>query len=416
MKHIIIIGGGVIGRCTAYYAAQRGHRVTLLERNASDHPGCSFGNAGFITPSHFVPLAAPGMVALGLKWMLNPESPFYVRPRLNRDLVDWGVKFCKAANAAQVARSAPLLRDLNLASRACFEEIATVSDNNFGLVRRGCLMLCTTEKRFEEEKEAAREGRRLGLAVEILGPEDVAKLEPGIRLNVVGAVHFLDDAHFVPDRFMGTMKRLMDEQRIECRWGTNVTGWKLNRDRIEGIHTSSGVMSGDEYVIAGGSWTPRLVKDLGIRLPMQAGKGYSLTLTHPRQLPTIPAICTEARLAVTPMDGALRFGGTMEIAGYSEEINEARVRGILKSIPQYYRDFTADDFAGVQPWCGLRPLSPDGFPYVGRFAQYTNLSVGAGHAMLGMSMGPITGRLLAETLSDERPSIDMKLLSPDRYT
>lgn len=414
-KHVIIIGGGVIGRCTAYYSALRGHRITLIERNPPDHPGCSFGNAGFITPSHFVPLAAPGMVALGLKWMLSPESPFYVKPRFDKDLVGWGWKFYRAANRTHVERAAPLLRDMNIASRACYNEIAAVSHNDFCLAGRGCLMLCNTERKFEEEKQGALEGRRLGLAADILNAEDVATLEPGVRMSVVGAVHFLDDAHFIPDRFMATMRRLLDEQQVECKWGTEVTGWKLNGNRIDGVRTTSGDITGDEYVVAGGSWTPRLVKGLDVNLPMQAGKGYSLTLTKPRQLPSIPAIGTEARLAITPMNGALRFGGTMEVAGYSEAINPARIRGILKSIPKYYPDFTADDFRDIQPWCGLRPLSPDGLPYVGRCGQYTNLSVGTGHAMLGMSMGPITGRLLAETLTGERPSIDMNLLSPDRY-
>ena len=167
--------------------------------------------------------------------------------------------------------------------------------------------------------------------------------------------------------------------------------------------------------MCGGSWSPVIARDLGLNLPMQSGKGYSLTLPKPRQLPQICAIFTEARVAATPMGNTLRFGGTMEIAGLNEEINPVRVQGIIKSVPKYYPDFTPQDFEGVRPWRGLRPCSPDGLPYVGRTARYSNLCLATGHAMMGLSLGPITGRLIAEILSDETPSIQIGLLNPDRY-
>ena len=158
-----------------------------------------------------------------------------------------------------------------------------------------------------------------------------------------------------------------------------------------------------------------IARDLRVRLPMQAGKGYSLTLTRPRQLPQTCAIFSEARIAVTPMGGSLRFGGTMEIAGLREGINPRRVQGIIKAVPRYYPEFTGEDFTGIEPWSGLRPCSPDGMPYVGRFAAYDNLSTATGHAMMGLSLGPITGRLIVELLSGESPTLDITLLSPDRF-
>jgi D-amino-acid dehydrogenase len=176
-----------------------------------------------------------------------------------------------------------------------------------------------------------------------------------------------------------------------------------------------GEFSADEYVIAGGSWSPLMSRALGLRLPMQAGKGYSLTLPKPRQLPGVCSILAEARIAVTPMGGGLRFGGTMEIAGLDEAINPVRVLGIIKAVPRYLPEFTPDDFAGIPPWSGLRPCSPDGLPYLGRTGKFANLTIATGHAMMGLSLGPITGRLVAEVLSGEQPSHDLKLLSPDRY-
>ena len=167
-KHVLTIGAGVIGLSTAYYLARRGCRVTVLDREPSPRDGCSFGNAGMIVPSHFVPLAAPGMVALGLKWMWNPESPFYVKPRLNADLLTWGWKFWRAATAAHVDRSAPLIRDLSFASRALFEELAALPDNDFGLVKRGLLMLCKTQHALDDEARTAARARDLSIPAEVL--------------------------------------------------------------------------------------------------------------------------------------------------------------------------------------------------------------------------------------------------------
>lgn len=414
-RSVLIIGAGVIGLSTAYACARRGFQVTVLDRHPPERDGCSFGNAGMIVPSHFIPLAAPGMVALGLKWMRNPESPFYVKPRLDRDLLNWGWKFWRAANAAHVRRAAPLLRDLGLASRACYEELSRLPGVEFGLVKRGLLMLCKTPHALEEEARTAEQARALGLPAEVLTPRQTAELEPNVHMDIAGAVYFPRDCHLSPAAFMGALKAQLDQASARFLWETEVTGWQTRGRRIERVHTTRGDFGADEFVLCGGAWSSSIARDLGLRLPMQAGKGYSLTLTQPRQLPQLCAILTEARIAVTPIGHSLRFGGTMEIAGLSEEINPARVRGIIQSVPPYYPDFTPDDFHEVQPWRGLRPCSPDGLPYVGRCGRWGNFSVATGHAMMGLSLGPITGELVAQILGGERPSIDIGLLSPDRY-
>ena len=414
-KSIIIIGGGVIGLCTAYYAMQKGHRVTVLERGPADHDSCVLGSAGFISPSHFVPLAAPGMVAKGLRMMWDPESPFYIRPRLNRELWNWGWKFCRACSAAHVARSAPLMRDLTLASRRCFEELAVEPANDFGLIKKGLLTLCKTDHVFRHEAETAEQSRALGMPAEVLTPQQTAKLEPNIQMDIVGAAYFPLDCHLSPQRFMAGLTRLLERGGVNFSWSTPVSGLRVSGRRIETLQTDRGEFTADEYVIAGGSWSPNLVRDLQLKLPLQAGKGYSLTLPKPRRLPAISCILVEARVAVTPIGSSLRFGGTMEIAGLDESLNPARVRGIIKSVPKYFPEFSAEDFRDVPPWRGLRPCSPDGLPYVGRFGRYANLSVATGHAMMGLSLGPITGKLMAEILSGEKPSIPLEMLSPDRY-
>lgn len=414
-KQILIIGGGVIGFASAYYAAQRGHRVTVIERHGEEDGNCSSGNAGMIVPSHFIPLATPGMVALGLKWMWNAESPFYIKPRLNRDLFSWGLKFWRAATPEHVERSAPLLRDLSLASRACFEELAALPDGDFGLVKKGLMMLCKTQHALDEEGRLAARANELGVPAQVLDAKGLARLDPKVTMDVAGGVYFPKDCHLVPDRFLAKLKQHLARAGVRFAWNTEVTGFACQGSHLTKVQTSQGDFQGDEIVLAGGAWSPILARELGLNLPMQAGKGYSLTLSSPPQLPQICAIFTEARLAITPMAGKLRFAGTMEIAGLNEDINLRRVQGIIKSVPKYYPSFSPRDFEGISPWCGLRPCSPDGLPYLGRTRKFPNLTVASGHAMMGLSLGPITGRLVAEILSDEKPSFDLRLLNPDRY-
>jgi len=415
MKQILVIGGGVVGLSTAYYCARAGHHVTVLDRGSPTDENCSHGNAGLVVPSHFVPLAAPGMVALGLKWMLKPDSPFYIKPRLSGDLVGWALNFWRAATPEHVRRSAPLLRDLNVASRECFEEFAGLSGNAFGLEKKGLLCLCKTEHRLEEEAKLVEQARQLGLEAEVFTAKQAAELDPNVRMDIVGAVYFRDDCHLTPARFMASLKEQVERVGVATSWSTKVIGITHHKTRITSVKTSCGDFAADEFVLCAGSWSASLARDLGLMLPLQAGKGYSLTLPESRQAPEIPAILTEARVAVTPMSGSLRFGGTMEIAGLNETINPIRVQGIINSALKYYPDFTPRDFEEIKPWCGLRPCSPDGLPYVGRTRRYANLSIATGHAMMGLSLGPITGKLIAQILSGEKTSIDIQLLNPDRY-
>jgi D-amino-acid dehydrogenase len=414
-RHILIAGGGVIGLTTAYFLLQKGHRVTLVERGPRIHDCCSRHNAGMIVPSHFVPLAAPGAVSLALRWMWNPESPLYIKPRLDWDLITWGLRFMRCANAAHVARSAPLLRDLSLASRALFEEFAELPDNDFGLARRGLLMLCRTQHSLDEEARTAARSRELGIPAEVLDARQTAARDPDVTMSIAGSVYFPKDCHLAPDRFLDRMSQAVEKLGGELIWDTEILGWKTRGKHIEAVRTRSGERFADDYVLCGGSWSPTVAKDLGLRLPTQAGKGYSLTVAKPRELPKICAIFTEARIAITPIGSSLRFGGTMEIAGLNEDINPVRIRGIVKAVPSYYPKFKVEDFDGIQPWRGLRPVSPDGMPYLGRSARFENLGIATGHAMMGLSLAPITGKLMAQVMSNEKPEIDLASLSPDRF-
>ena len=414
-KHVIVIGGGVIGLCTALYTARRGHRVTVIERDGAQRDGCSYGNAGMIVPSHFTPLAAPGMVAMGLKWMWNPASPFWVKPSLNPELLRWGWQFWRASTASRVRQAEPLIRDLSLQSRALFEELAAECDNEFGLMQRGLLMLCKTQQALDHEAKTAARANELGLQTHVLDASQIATLDPDITMDIAGGVHFPQDCHLTPWKFMRALERLCSGAGVTVMTNTEATGFTKNGAGIKSLATTAGPIVGDEFVLCVGSWSTRLARHLDLRLPMQAGKGYSLTLPKPRQLPRLCSILCEARVAVTPMGDTLRFGGTMEIAGLHDRVNSRRVQGIIDSSLRYFPKFTKEDFSGITPWCGLRPCSPDGLPFIGRTSRWNNLTIATGHAMMGLSLGPVTGQMVSTIIESDSTTGTHKLLSPDRY-
>jgi D-amino-acid dehydrogenase len=415
-KRIVIIGGGIIGLSAAWHCHRRGHQVIVIDRKPPRRDGCSFGNAGMIVPSHFIPLAAPGMMRLGLKWMWNAESPFYIRPRPSWDLLAWLWKFKRSCTSRHVDRAAPLLRDLHLVSRGCFDRLQSELPGGFGLEKNGLLMLFRSDALLAEEIEVAELAQRLNLEAEILDPAATAQLDPNIEMDVRGAVYYPLDCHLSPNRLMSALQSELENRGCEFHWGTEWTGFTKDQNRIRNVRTSSGDFDADEVLICGGIWSPSIARDLDLSLPMQAGKGYSVTLEAPRQQPHLCSILGEARVAVTPMGASLRFGGTMEIAGLDESVTESRVRGIVRSIPEYFPRFQVNDFDDCQPWVGLRPCSPDGLPYVGRTSRWQNVLISTGHAMMGISLAMVSGQITAEIIDDISPKIpNLGLLSPDRY-
>jgi D-amino-acid dehydrogenase len=415
MKHVLICGGGAIGLCSALFLRERGYEVTVVERDSAGGDGCSFGNAGMIAASHFTPLAAPGAIGLGLRWLLDTGSPFYIRPRLDPALAAWILHFMRAANREQVERAGPLLRDLLLASRELYERLADRCDNGFALVKRGLLMLCRTRAGLEAETRAARRARELDMPVEIVSPARAADLDPDIGMEITGAVFYPLDCHLDPRLLMRKLTELVAATGVNVRWSTQVESWRSEGGRVTAAVTSQGDLAADEFVVAAGSWSAEVLRTLDCKLQLQAGKGYSFMLTNPPQLPRLCSILSEAHVAVTPMGGSLRIGGTLEFAGLDRSIRQRRTQAIAAAAARYFPALRAQDIAQIRPWAGLRPCSPDGLPYLGRFARYSNLCVAAGHGMLGISLAPITGQLVAQILAGERPRIALEPLSPQRY-
>ena len=413
-KEIIIVGGGIIGLCSAYYLNQAGHKVTIIDKTDMEN-SCSVGNAGMIVPSHFIPLAAPGMISKGIKWMFNSESPFYVKPRLSMDLISWGMKFYKAATAKQVESAMPALRDISLLSRKLFVDLSLEPELDFGFECKGLLMLCKTAQGLQEETHVAQLANQLGIAAKILSKDEVYKYEPELQPEVSGGVFYPGDAHCYPNSLVKNLAGLLKSRGIKIFSHTVVTGFNIKNNDVNAVITNAEKLKADEVIIAGGSWSPQIVRSLQLNIPLQAGKGYSITFDHPPVKLNHPSILCEARVAITPMREKLRIGGTMEIAGINADINMKRVRGIINSVPEYFPSFKIPMPAQSQVWSGLRPCSPDGLPYIGRSNKYKNLVIATGHAMMGLSLGPATGFLVKELVNNENPSTNIDLFSANRY-
>jgi len=413
-SHVVVIGAGVVGLCAAHELLARGFRVTVIEREADSTTGCSYGNGGIVVPSHFVPLAAPGMVAMGLNMMANPKSPFGIHGLFNLEVLSWVVRFMRAGTKTHVERCAPVLRDMNLASRGIYEELID-GIPEVGFEKRGLLMLCRTQKALDGEAHLAADANRLGLTARVLGTQEIVAMEPDALITVDGGVHFEEDAHLTPAAFMRWMRAKVVESGGEIRDAVEVIGLETEGLRVTSVQTSQGVIEADEVVLAAGVWSGKIGASAGLNLPMLSGKGYGFTVASPPERLRLPAILVEDRIAVTPMTDGIRFVGTMELGRPNSILNSKRVEGMKESIPFYYPAYNNYDIGAVPVWSGHRPCTPDGMPYLGRSSRFDNLTLAAGHAMMGMSLGPISGRLVAQVVAGDKPSIPLALLSPDRY-
>lgn len=413
VENVVVIGGGVIGLASAYYIAKSGRKVTLIERDPSLLSGCSAGNAGMVVPSHFIPLAAPGAIAQGIRWMLNPKSPFFLRPRIDLDLARWVWLFFRHANGQHVANCEKLLRDLSLESRRLHQELSR--SEGFDLTERGLLMLCQGEKGLAEEAEVVEAAHGLGLEAEIFGKGRLREFEPEAEIDAIGGVWWKQDCHLSPVDFINALRRAFEREGGAFVEGEAVDFIREGSEVI-GVKTAAGdSLKADRIVLAGGIATINLARKLGLRMPMQGGKGYSFTLPKPRKSLRICSLLKEGRVAVTPMGDSLLIAGTMEICGSDTSVSPKRLEGIIENFCRFYPDFTKADFEGIEPWVGLRPCSPDGLPYLGYVPGQPRVVAATGHAMMGLSLAPATGWLVEKLVAGEDSPISLGQLAPARF-
>jgi D-amino-acid dehydrogenase len=415
-RAVVVIGGGVIGVASAYYLTRAGWDVTLLDKGEIC-AGSSYGNAGLIVPSHVLPLAAPGVWWKAVRWMLDAESPFYVKPRPSLELARWLWRFRAACTPARMRRAMPVLRRLSVESLALYRELVQELDQkrgvDVGFRQSGSMTVFFSAEGLAHGREEARLLGEAGVAVEVLDGAAARAAEPALRPDVIGALLCREDALLVPDRFVKALAELTESLGARSVTRTEAIGFRTAGDRLTAVETTRGTLPADAVVLAAGAWSPEVGRALGLRVPIQPAKGYSLTYRRPARGPVIPLLPAEARFSVTPMGEFLRFGGTLELAGMDLSIKRRRVEALRRSAVRCIEG--AEDLELLEIWRGLRPCTPDGLPLVGRTRRFANLVLAAGHAMVGMSLGPVTGKLVAQLVGGHTPPTDLRALDPDRF-
>ncbi len=411
-QEVVVIGGGVIGVCSAYYLASNGVNVTILEKGEIAS-GCSCGNGGLIVPSHAAPLASPGALGSGLRWLLDAESPFYIKPRVDLEFFNWLIHFAFASRHKQMRRAIPVMRDLLNASRALFDDLSQNAGFDFEFEDNGSLEVYLSQKALEGGIDDAHYLEKFDIPSQAMSAAEVRDLEPALLTNIVGGIFHPRDAYINPARFVRGLAEKAQSLGAEILTGTEVLEIEAEKGRVTRIRTTRGELHPGKVVLAAGSWSPAIARALKLRIPIQAAKGYSLTFEKPVVSPKIALSLGEARVVVTPLAEGLRLAGTLELAGMDLSINARRVAAIHNAAKRYLPGL--EEAKVIETWRGLRPCTPDGLPIIGRSDSFENLFVAAGHAMLGISLGPVTGKLVSELVRGEKVDMDLHLLRVARF-
>ncbi len=408
---VLILGGGVIGLATAVALIEAGRSVRVIEASTVG-AGASHGNCGTITPSHAPPLAAPGMVAVGLRWMFTPDAPLYLKPRLDPALWRWLVHFALRCNprdwrASTLSRAA-LLDD----SRTRLAEWVARYQLECEFAEDGLDYVFRDARKFDYYVEECRQLQAFGIASEVIDGQAYERDEPALKPGVVGAVRFPDDGRLRPDRYVAELARVVREGGGSIEEHCQVDSLEESADGVV-VGTSRGVRHGGEAVIAMGSWSPKLVRTLGMTLPVQPGKGYSITYSRPSQVPRRPMVLKDRQVCVTAWDSGFRLGSTMEFSGYDSSLNETRLAALERGARECLHEPVGPRVE--ERWYGWRPMTWDDLPVLGRVPRKRRLWLATGHGMLGVSMSTASGQLLADMIAGRPTAIDPAPYRMERF-
>ncbi len=412
-QRAIVIGGGAIGVASAYYLNLSGWQVTVIDAGEIGH-GCSYANACTILPSHSHPLPGPGVLQQALRWMFQKDSPFFVRPRLDVGLMRWGWQFRRFCNAEAAEYGFKALLALSRASLELFDELAH-SDLDFFFRRDGMLQVYSSEQGLEEAQQEQGVLEEAGFRTRLLTRPETLDFEPALSERTQGGLFIEAEAHADCLGSVQALAAALDQNDVRLLTHRAVSRIVVEGGRVKGIVASSPeeIIAADLVVLAAGSWAPSLVDPLGLKIPLQPGKGYSCTIDDYPGSPRVPIIVPEARLLITPLGDRLRFAGTMELAGYDLDVNQTRYQAVVEAARKALNDSL--QMKNQESWSGLRPVLPDGLPIIDRAPGIDGLIVAAGHAMLGFTQSPITGKVVAEMADGQRPSVPLEAFRFDRF-
>ncbi len=410
---ILIIGGGSIGLNCAYYLLKSGRKVTILE-SKEIAKGSSSGNAGHIVPSHIIPLAAPGIIGMAMKWMLDPaNSPFGMKISLDPAYLSWLIQFARACSEANVRRAIPPLKALGQLSSANFERL--IADEKFDChyQQTGLLFLYKTQEAFDNGKHEAETLHQNGLPAEVLDKTAVHQREPAALPNIIGGVHFTGDASLNPARFLEFLAKCVRELGADVYENYPITSFEIRDQKICIVRTANENFEPEQVVLAAGAWSANVMRGIKLNIPVQPARGYSITMSAMKTMPREALILGERRVAVTPMGDLLRFTGRLELSNHDTTPNPKHIAGIERAVREYVQ---LDERLNVkETWAGLRPTTPDGLPIIGISPKQNNLILATGHAMLGLSLGPGTGQIVSELANGKATTFDIHPLQLERF-
>lgn len=412
-RSVVVIGGGVIGAACAHYLSRAGWSVTIVD-SGQFGMGCSHANCGFVCPSHVLPLALPGAIRGALKAMLNPNGPFRIKPRLDLALWRWLYRFACRCNRDDMLAAGHSIQALLNSSRQLYAELVREERLDCEWQTRGLLFVFRTASAFEHFAETDKLlSEHFNIPAKPFAGEAVTALEPALKPGLAGGWLYENDAHLRPDRLLSSWQSLLTQRGVQIRENCPVHGLTSDVGLASSVNTPQGPFRADAFVFATGAWTPLLNEHLGCRVPIQPGKGYSITMPRPRQCPQVPMVFEEHRVAVTPMETGFRLGSMMEFAGYDTSLNPRRLDMLRDAARVYLHEPLA--LPTVEEWYGWRPMTPDSIPIIDRSPKYANVWIAAGHNMLGVSMAPATGKLIAALLSGEAAHLDPAPYSLRRF-
>jgi len=412
-RHVIVIGGGAIGTSCAYYLAGSGWKVTLVDRDRQGQ-GCSSGNCGRICNAHVLPLNHPGAVGQTLKALCRRNSPLYVKLRFDPGLWGWLLQFARHCNESAMYESARARAALLDSSAALYRRLLADESIECEWQDRGCLYVYRTQSGMQSYAATERILReKFGVTATRYDGDELIEFEPALKRGLAGGWHHEGDSDMRPEKLLASWREVLLRMGVTIIEGCTVQGFARDGSRALALNTDRGPMPADAAVVATGALAPRLARELGCRIPIQPGKGYSMTMRHPAISPRVPIIFQEHKVMVTPMLSGYRLGSTMEFSGYDESLNRQRLELLKLGAAQYLHEPYTEPVE--EEWYGWRPMTYDGKPIIDRSPRMENVYIAAGHNMLGLTLAPVTGKLIAELLDARPPHLDVAPFSVSRF-
>ena len=413
---VVVIGGGIIGLVCAYYLMKAGRRVRVIEQDKIGS-GASHGNCGLIYISNPSPLCAPGTIKHEIKRFFKRTSPLYVKPGFDAGRFQWLFAFARNCNATHFEHAMRARHEMLHHSQTLYDELFDKEDLDGDLEKKGILLVYKDKAEWEDYAKSNAFLEPYGLEAKPVVGDALFELEPALRTDIYGAWHHPVDSHMRPDRFLAELKKLLIHHDVFVEEDCRLDGFELDQARVKALKTTTGIFSADSYVLAAGAWTPQITHQLGLKIPVQPGKGYSLTIDMPAyeapECPKIPSYFHERGVVATPWKSGFRLGGTMEFSGFNHIVHRERIENLKTAAREYLKTPPAETMQ--EEWIGLRPMTCDDLPIIDWAPGHKNLILATGHGMMGITMAPSTGRLVTELIAGSEPHVDPAPYSIKRF-